>query len=564
MIKNIISIKNKFFISLCLLLPIILIKIAIFYSHISGRFVYFWSDDAIYATLTKRFINGDFMHAFHPYWNPGFPLATIPFYLITGSYEHAQILVSMTSSVLLIIVMFWFFRKFSIFLGFITAFVTAFSVSLYILVINEGITEPLYILLLWLAISIGWISLIKKKYILYFLTGLVMGAAYLVRTEIVAIFLIFLAMIVIHDFFLHKTIKVKKWKKILVIEILLVIIGFMLINIPYITIQSIQLGKFTLSGKYAFFGTGPFYSIETDRYSTVAQDIWSVDFPNYNSPYYDTAKARDLFIKFLLNGTILQGGQKSFVKALSIYHSVNTPAFFVNFGLWLSCFGLIFGFILKKFRWLTIYFFVLWFGEFIWVIVFMAPHYRYLVFALPFFIYLQSLSIFVMSFYFVKFLKKFLFSSCNIIFEKLIILFIMGIVLGIFFFQNIDVKDITYIQLIKRNEDHKIIGEWLKSHNINLFGGRREGVAFYADAKLVYMPSESPQKIIKYMKAWGIEYLLVRPDEVGYDNVAPIAEKSFLNPDLKMVNQFDDGTLLWKIHLTDKEKEINQRTLLNK
>ena len=87
-------------------LPLVLVSIFAFmrgiyyYNYLLGREVYLKYDEAIYAILSQRFLNGDFFSAFNPYWNSGFSLVTVPFYLLIGSWETAQILVSITAHLL--------------------------------------------------------------------------------------------------------------------------------------------------------------------------------------------------------------------------------------------------------------------------------------------------------------------------------------------------------------------------------------------------------------------------------------------------------------------------------
>lgn len=543
-------------------LSAIILRSSIYYNYFQGRDVSLISDNAIYAALSKRLLSGDILNLFHPYWNPGFPIFTAPFYLIVNSWEKAQILVSMTSAVILILVMFWFFKRFSFLLAVVVAFITAFSASLQKLVIIEGITEPLFMLLLWISIFLGWITITTNRFRFYILSGITWALAYLVRTEAISLLALFFVIITFSHLIKFRVKGFVPTLKLLFIRLGALLAIFFLINSPYIIAQSIHLSKFTFSGKYAFFGTGPPYVLEKNRISTMAQDIWSIDFPNYHSPYYNPDRTVDLFYRFYKNGTIKDGTIKSIQSSLTQYKSINTDNFFVGFGLIFALTGLVLGLIIKKFRLLTIYLFSMWLIGFLWVNIFMAPHYRYLIFALPFFFYLQSLTIYI----YIRILPKIATYPLPAILKeptrKFLSIAIFSFLLGKLFFDNLDVNNFFVPPVHVQHKDQKVIGDWLKSQNIKLIGGRMEGVPFYAGAKLVYMPSDSPEKIINYMKLWGIEYLLARPDEAGYDIVRPISRKDFQHPDLTQVHIFEDGSIVWKIKLTEQEKEINQRTIL--
>jgi len=523
----------------------ILLRLLIYYRYLAGREVYFYSDDAVYAILSRRFYNFDFLHAFHPYWSPGFPIATAILYLFIRSWENAQFLVSVLSATSLIGILYWFFKRYSYFFAFIVAFIAAFAASMQILVVSGGITEPLYIAFLWFAICVSWLAITKQKRKYYIYSGLLFGLAYLTRTEAVAFLAPFILIATLIQ--IRKSKRIKKSINPILKTIGFTVLVFVAINLPYIVVQSAQIGRFTISGKYAFYGTGPFYALEKDRPTTVVQDVWSTDYPDFHSPYFDPARARKFMIMYFKNGTITQGAIKQFEQSFQTYKSINTKNFFTGYGLYLALFGLFLGLISKRFRTMTLYFSFLWVCGQIWVNTLMSSHYRYLVYALPFFYYLQGLGIL----YSGKILVKILKSPAG----YLIPIFL----LADFFIQNVDPKTITTTQPLGGNTDHVRIGEWIKSQGIDVFGGRMEAISFYSGAKLVYMPSETPEEIVNYMKRWGVEYLLARPTETGYAHVAPIADPEYKNPDLELFHRFEDGSLVWKVKLTEKERVDNER-----
>lgn len=593
---------------------LILLKLVIYQNFFLGREAYFFSDDAIYATLAERFLKGDFRHGFHPYWSPGFPLATIPFYLVSGSWEKAQFLVSVFSATALIFVLFWFFKRYSLFFAFTVAFITAFSVSLQQLVMSGGMTEPLYLLLLWLGISFSWLALNSSKIRYFTFAGIFFGLAYLTRTETIAIFALFI-FIALLSFILKKRDRLKILNKISVVSLFAglavyfyfpltrlvkfttfdfsifntslgfvfslpfltigllgipfevkkigslhilknifpkigtVLALFLLVNLPYIIFISIELGRPTLSGKYAYVGTGPYYALEIDRMTTMAQDIWSTDYIDYSSPYFNPKRATDFLLKSFNSGSMMQHAKKYFFESLQWYKSENSNNFFAGYGLYMAFAGFAFGILSRKFRMLTIYFTLLWLAGLSWVILFMGASYRYLVYAFPFFFYLQALAIYSTGLLTLRADKL----------PGVLMIILPGFLLGNFFMKNVDPSFFTSIQFTGGSKDHKMIGDFIKSQNIDVLGGRIEAIPFYAKAKLVYMPSSPPDDIVRYMKVWGVEYLLVRPPEVGYDFVAPIANPKFKHPDLSVFKRFDDGSLIWHINLTEEEKKNNLR-----
>jgi len=552
---------NKRYLTLLLIVTSLIFELIYFCQNLGWKFQ-FTSDNAVYAILSKRLLAGDFWNGIHHYWNPGFSVATIPFYLLSGKWETAQILVSMASVMLLTGAAYLFFKRYSLFLSVSISFLIAFSSSLYVLIFGGGITEPLYVMLLWISLFLGWRSLNSGRLIDYIYASIFFSLAYLTRTEGLSMFAFFVLLAVLKNLRMTGSL-VKKLIHTFkgVVAILAV---FLIINAPYIVIQSLHIGRFTLSGKYAYIGSGPYYAEEKYRPTTWAQDVWAVDYNYFKSPYYDPKRASDWMIKYLKNGTILQNAQKSLKEIFLLYQSINTNAFFTGWGLYLALIGLIFGLMIPNFRKITLYFGSMFIIGTVWIAVFMSPHYRYLVFAIPFFIYLEGLAIYLIS----KVGSRLLvYLGRSIRIKNINIYGFSQFFFFFFFLINIFNQNMTIGQFLKPTiqggpNDYKKIAEYIKVQNIKLIGGRMEGIGFYSGAKIVYMPSSPPDRIVKYMKAWGVEYLLVRPFEVGYAFVAPIADSKFKHPDLTLVKIFDEGSLIWKVRLTNEERINNQRTLV--
>ena len=192
----------------------------------------------------------------------------------------------------------------------------------------------------------------------------------------------------------------------------------------------------------------------------------------------------------------------------------------------------------------------------------MAPHYRYLIFALPFFFYLQAVGIYSVSGIISNVISLPIPIKVKNLSRQGIFFIILSLLLGDIFFKNANFNALRGIQPMVARKNMKVVGEWLKSQDIQLIGGRMEGISYYADARLVYVPSAAPNLIVKYLKSWGVEYFVLRPDDAGYEVVRPITRSDFQHPDLSLVHVFEDGTIVWKIKLTETEKLINQRIVL--
>lgn len=590
---------NNFFLILVILF--IILKGVLYYNQFLGREVYFYSDDAIYAMLSQRFLSGE-ASAFNPYWNAGFPLVMIPFYLITYSFEKAQVLVSMVSHLLLILVMYVTLKKISPILGMVAAFITAFSPALTRLVTYLGISEPFYILLLWLGIFFGWQAINSKRLKYFILTGLLFGGAYLTRTDAIytlATFLVvailvftfklrsvpkpfnlltilgFLSSLIAYAGNILSRYRIVGWQpsariyglwvfslglaifgtffefkkkldpnqlKKYSLGILLLLLIFLAVNLPYILSISQSLGRITISGKYAYIGSAHPFTPEKDRLTTWAQDIWSIDYPNYNSPYYDSAR----ILPLLWNGldTGLEFLPKKIGTNLSFFAYDNL---FTNLEAILTILGFLAAVLSRKYTWFALYLGIIWLGSLLSVSYFMDSADRYVAFFLPFFFTSQAFAVYLLA----KSLGKI---------EPLFLILTIIIFVSTFFSKNVDVKSFYQIEKTGRNSDQKIIGDWLKSQNIKFFMGRTEGIAFYAQAKMIYIPAAPPEVIIQFAKAWGVEYIVSRPTESSWDYMRPIVDPNFTHPDLKLVHSFYENSLVWKVNLTEVEKQFNFRT----
>ena len=89
---------------------------------------------------------------------------------------------------------------------------------------------------------------------------------------------------------------------------------------------------------------------------------------------------------------------------------------------------------------------------------------------------------------------------------------------------------------------------------------RTEGINYYANTQMVYIPAAPPEEIVKHAKGWGVEYIVSRPVESSWDYMRDIVNPNYKNPNLILVKQFEDSTLIWKVELTPWESEHNFRT----
>lgn len=609
-----------------------LTRALLYFKEYMGWNVYLGFDDAIYAILSKRLLEGDFFGGFNPYWNSGFPLMTIPFYLLTQSWEKAQILVSMTSGVLLVFILYFSLKRFSIMWGVLAALIVAFTPSFVKLTLYWGTTEPLFVFLLWTGFYFAWIAFESKEIKHFLITGFLLGMAYLTRTEAmyslagfllitslsflyikrkrvnlkifkfhprltilnktaaicllamiidhsyfsylsirkmilyqeyswvyakppersIAISIFFLTLTILSFFFIRNKTKTFEGIKSIMPRVVIVLAAFLLINLPYGITISKQLGKLTLSGKTSFIGSGHPFTPDKERLTSWAQDIWSLDYPNYSSPWYDTKRA--LLVTWKTFDSGFEGMWEKIKSNINYYQHNNI---FTDWEFWLAVFGFISAVIYKKTRNYMLFIGSLILISFLAMCYSMDLAFRYLAFSYPLFYISQAFGLWaaantlgwITSKFFV--LRKFAGVIPTIVALTFIVFFIH---------RNTDPASLGKIPKNGRNADQKLIADWVKSQNIDVVMARTEGIEFYSGAKLVYIPAADPETIIKHAKAWGVEYIISRPAESSWPYMRMIVDPNFKNPNLSLVHQFYEGTLVWKVKLTPDEKINNYRT----
>lgn len=552
--------KRWFF--LALLLVLVLVRVWMYRMYWVGWKACLFSDSAAYAILARRFLRGDFWGAIHPVWNVGFPLFTALFYGLTASWEKAELAVSVVSAVLLIVVSFWFLKRWSVVLALAAAFITAFAASFEILVVREGITEPLYILFMWLGVTFGWLALSRGFLKFWALCGLWFGLAFLVRTDITGILggFVFIAVV---KWFLELR-KDGRWVLKRGLVRMAVFFGvFFLVILPYAVVISEQLGRFTISAKYALVGAPGPLALDKERQSTVFQDVDSVDFLNKDSLYFDPNTMRQVLWVQLLNGSLKYFSIKGWSGGWERYREYVGGDMFGRIGMILVGVGFLFGLLKRETRKLTLYLGWLFLVGMVWMAVFMAPNYRYMAFAFPFFYVSQAIGVWVGILVVVKLISSGLPMAKRLAGEKVMAVIVLGILSGFWTRSGGGLAAFRVPIETARHCDYRVIGEWLKSQGISLVGTTVEAIPFYADARYVYRPAATPEEIVNYFKEWGVEYVVMNMNEAGYDVVRPFADPNYKNPDLTLLKQFsEDGSLVWKVRLTDEERKDNMRTRL--
>ena len=525
----------------------VLVRCLIYWNYLKGWGVCFYSDSAVYASLARRVYEGDFFGGIHPIWNPGLPFAMVPFYALLGGWEKAQVAVSMTAVILLIPVMFWWLGKVDKALALGVAVMVAFSARVQELVVLQGVSEPLYMLFLWLAVGAGFLALTKGKVWFWVLAAGGFAGAYLVRTDGMGVLGGFLVLAVAW-IWKERARGRKRWVKL--VWFLLV---FVLSISPYVLVMSKQLGKVTLSGKYVFYGSPPPFVLDEDRMSLLYQDVDSWDFLNAKSPFFDSERATVMFRKFLANGSFYQEAMKSGKRSFVVYKEMIEGDILGRLGVGLAILGFVVGCLRRNWRLVNLYLSVMFVAGLAWVALFMAPAYRYLFFGLTILFCWQVMGLVGLGEGVLRVFGKKKGGEIGVG------LLVVVVLVGLWGVRGRGYLDLGRTVVSSSHCNLKEVGEWLKGRGVETVGGIMEAVSFYGGAKFVYRPVATPEKIVEYFKVWGVEYFAINQNDAGYDFIRPLAEPNFSHPDLTLLKQFDDGSLVWKVRLTKEEKLFNEQ-----
>jgi hypothetical protein len=181
---------------------------------------------------------------------------------------------------------------------------------------------------------------------------------------------------------------------------------------------------------------------------------------------------------------------------------------------------------------------------------------RYLAYSYPLVIVAYAITIFSVGSLGAYFLKQ---SGLKLV-GRLVGLIIILTLCSIYFRGNFSLSKIFHGEKINRFADQKQLGDWIKSQGIEVIMARTEGISFYSGAKMVYIPAAPPDVIVDFAKNWGVEYILSRPHESSWPYMKVMVDPNFKHKDLRLIHSFPDGSLVWRVSLTDAEKKENFRT----
>lgn len=241
-------------------------------------------DGVYYTLLGERLVSGDIDGGISAYWSPLYSALTGIFSLVFSDREFAGRCVSLLAGSLLVVPG---YRLIDVFFGRLSAYIgTVLLVFHPFLIKSSGwvMTESLYTLVFTICVLFGWYAVTCGCTRVFLVTGLLLGAAFLIKPEAIGYLVLMLAFTFAPKFFNSKAGYLRPARNYLVL-----LGGFLLIFAPYFFFLHHKTGQWTLSQKIAVNlpaadFEGDFLSLTADGRMTMKDRIWGDDYETEYKP----------------------------------------------------------------------------------------------------------------------------------------------------------------------------------------------------------------------------------------------------------------------------------------
>lgn len=461
----------------------------------------FYSDDAIYASIARMWIEKDFSRVFHPTWPPLFPALSALFYLVTTNFEFALRFVSLISGILLLVPAFYLMKK-TLSSSHAWAFIfSLIFISPLLLMSLFPLSDSLAMLLTISGLATFFIALkestkrIQNKFIL--IGSFLFALNYLTRPEGSMFF--FFTMVFMFFYFLAKL----EFKRILIIFPLALCIFLFTVS-PYAIAIRFQIQEWSLSPKFsAQIQQGHVFTLN-NRNTTWAQEVGSVKNPDYSSPYFKNGFGYVLD-RFSSLKQLYAQKQKRWVEVfLKIFPVWSVVVILIGLTNIFS----------KKLAWPLLYLLFIMVTS-VPLTIFTAAQFdiRYLAWLIPLLLYFFYLGI----------------EKVFYIFFRIPQIFIPSIFLGFFltfpgFSASYIYNPLRFAEDFSNTYDKnelKEVGLWIKKNTSQpnpRVMMRHEGVEFYSGGETIYLPQVTYEKLVEYAKTNKVDYIVAWDENLSYDD----------------------------------------------
>lgn len=235
-------------------------------------------DGSYYTLLGERFMSGDFGGGISAYWSPLYSILTGIFITVFDDRELGGRFVSLLAGTLLVIPAYLLIRDLY---GNYQAYIGTFLMVLHPLLIKSSgvvMVESLYTFIFLTFVLFGWYALKSGKLATFFITGLILGASYLTKPEAIGFLFLMLLLLICLAIF-GSVLNIRQ----LLASYLMILFGFALLFVPYVVFIQSKTGEWTISKKTAvnspaFHFEGELGHLSPDGRSTMKDIIWGDDY----------------------------------------------------------------------------------------------------------------------------------------------------------------------------------------------------------------------------------------------------------------------------------------------
>lgn len=534
-IKILSSLNKPQFTNVYIIILFTLIISFLVFRTVRGFIPALYSDNAIYAHLTWYFTQGEIDKAVHMWWQPLYPFLASLFFIYLKDIPLSLFYVSVTFGILLFIPVFLLTyeatknRFISILAGLLAAFHLQLIKSFYNL-----LTENLFITLLMFSVLFAVLTISRKKLTYAFIYGLIVGVTYIARSDVLLSYQIFLGFGLL--LVLFKQIPRLFYFKAFGISFL----AFFIAISPYLYFNHQKFGFINLGAKFNAVKNMPaYFSPQQNLTTTFAQDVWSLEDPNYDSNFFNKPFPYWRYRIELWESSTERG--RGYIRLF--FEHENRIVIYIA----LTSFIVSFLYFLKYFRaGLYLNFFVVL--GFLGSLPFQpGVDFRYSFWMYPVFSIFIAVVLFVLN-------KLIVIISAARQFKALLIVS-LNLIFVMFFF-NIYKNNLSRPpQIGEINSIHQIVGEQIKDFKVNArIMTRREAIPYFAKGSIVYIPSSiNLDELESYARLYKVDFVVADRDTFPPDTLLKSLNDVRLAPDwLIPVKVWTEGypqTILYQVKL---------------
>lgn len=501
-----------------------------------------YSDNAIYAHLTWYFTQGEFDKAVHIWWQPLYPFIAGILYSYFNDIPKSLFYVSLASGILLFTPV--FLLTYEIVKNRLIAVLAALLATFHLQLIKSFytlLTENLFITLLTFSVLMGVYTLSRKKLIYAFIYGLIVGITYIARSDILLSYQIFLGFGLL--LLLFKQIPKNFYLKTVAVSL----VAFFIASSPYLYFNYQKFGFLNLGAKFNAVKNMPaYFSPQNNLTTTYAQDVWSLEDPNYDSDFFNKPFPYWKYRIELWESSIQRG--QGYIK-LFIERENKIVIYIAIIGFFVSAV-----YFFKFFK-VGLYLNLLVVLGFLGSLPFQpGVDFRYSFWLYPFFAIFSAILLLSVNKLVVNIFGHFNNNYAIKIFQYVII-GLLNLVFVMFYFNVYKNNLFDPPSLEVSNQIHKIVGEQIKDLKTNAkIMTRREAIPYYAKGSIIYIPSSiSLEELEGYARLYQPDFIVADRDTFPPDTLLKTLNDINLSPKwLKPVKIWTDGfpkTILYQVNL---------------